>query len=769
MDEINAHRLRVNYGPHLVRVTRQDMQAWMPRGPPRAAARARPRPRARRAARRDPPRRPRGLPAAARGAARAQDARGRQRAVQAGARRARPRAGRRARATSASFVDASVDPETLTHSKAALAQALVRQGLVAEAMRGGGDGLPLLRGVTAQTLAGVAGEEQVIVFAERVWCLRQLARTLRERHGVEAHVADGQHQRRASSRRSSGGSPPASSRSCASRASATRATTSRTRRCSATSTCRGCPTGLEQRVGRAARPGAARAAGCRPTSPTSAAAASSTSSRCSPPRGAEHHQILDSFEGVARRRVDRSPPSSAQITGQVADQQGRRRLRRHRRAPARRRQRVRRLTTTKPPAPAPPAPALSIHDREGGAHERDHRCPDRRSTGSPPRATSPRDAAPTPLELERARRADPAARRQADLPAAAARPADRRARRARCSTWTTRRESTFLRLIGPPGAGKSQIARAIAYRLWTGRGREVADRHGAPFYGFVEMQPAARPSDEFLFRHEFVPGRRRRRAGAARRLGVRAGDARGVGGDDRRGQHRPRRRAAVDQRHPRRAPQPVPAGDRRDRDRPARVRGACSPTTPASSARTDIPDAWHSRFPATLEVTSNWPALAAARRAPTGSSPRRCALDRQRIAGEDGLCWTPQFRDIESLWRMIEPGRRARRARVLRLQPARAGAGRQAPGRRGGRRLPDARPGRLRRTCRSRPPAGCRTCTATRGRSPHERRHDASGGRRCSCSSCTAPPRSAAGSTPSTRTSPTTGRGSCSACTRCGR
>jgi uncharacterized protein (DUF2384 family) len=56
---------------------------------------------------------------------------------------------------------------------------------------GGGDGLPLLRGVTAQTLAGVAGEEQLIVFGERVWCLRQLARTLRERHGIEAHVADG--------------------------------------------------------------------------------------------------------------------------------------------------------------------------------------------------------------------------------------------------------------------------------------------------------------------------------------------------------------------------------------------------------------------------------------------------------------------------------------------------------------------------------------------------------------------------------------------------
>ena len=90
------------------------------------------------------------------------------------------------------FVDASVDPETLTHSQAALAKALVRQGLVADAMRGGGDGLSLLRGITAQTLAGVAAEEQVIVFADRVWCLRQLARTLGERHGVQAHVADGQ-------------------------------------------------------------------------------------------------------------------------------------------------------------------------------------------------------------------------------------------------------------------------------------------------------------------------------------------------------------------------------------------------------------------------------------------------------------------------------------------------------------------------------------------------------------------------------------------------
>ena len=215
------------------------------------------------------------------------------------------------------FVDASVDPETLTHSKAALATALVRQGLVAEAIRGGGDGLPLLRGVTAQTLAGVAGEEQVIVFGERVWCLRQLARTLRERHGVEAHVADGSHHHRASSRRSSGGSPPASSRCCACRGSGTRATTSRTRRCSATSTCRGYPSGLEQRVGRAARPGAARAhvqtyipyirrGGIEHVVSVLAA------------RGAEHHQILDSFEGV-HAAESTVATQLAEITGQVAD------------------------------------------------------------------------------------------------------------------------------------------------------------------------------------------------------------------------------------------------------------------------------------------------------------------------------------------------------------------------------------------------------------------------------------------------------------------
>jgi len=74
---------------------------------------------------------------------------------------------------------------------------------------------------------------------------------------------------------------------------------------------------------------------------------------------------------------------------------------------------------------------------------------------------------------------------------------------------------------------------------------------------------------------------------------------------------------------------------------------------PGLVGATDIPDAWHSRFPATLEVTSNWAGLAQLG-APAPLVAEAMRLDRQRTAGEDGLTWTPQFRDIEALWRMID-------------------------------------------------------------------------------------------------------------------
>ena len=190
LEEVNAHRLRVNYGPHLVRVTRQDMQPWMP-----AVRAAKPLALEPDAALAEL------LEAIRRGG---RDAYRRLlellrelRTLEPGGELFKQALAELARVQGVVlgnvgvYVDASVDPETLTHSRAALAQGLTRQGLVGAAARGGGDGLPLLRGITAQTIAGVAGEEQVIVFAERVWCLRQLARTLRERHGVEAHVGDG--------------------------------------------------------------------------------------------------------------------------------------------------------------------------------------------------------------------------------------------------------------------------------------------------------------------------------------------------------------------------------------------------------------------------------------------------------------------------------------------------------------------------------------------------------------------------------------------------
>jgi hypothetical protein len=60
-----------------------------------------------------------------------------------------------------------------------------------------------------------------------------------------------------------------------------------------------------------------------------------------------------------------------------------------------------------------------------------------------------------------------------------------------------------------------------------------------------------------------------------------------------------------------------------------------------------------SRIPATLEVTSNWAALAELG-VPQSLVAEAMRLDRQRIAGEDGLRWTPQFRDIESLWRISD-------------------------------------------------------------------------------------------------------------------
>ena len=214
------------------------------------------------------------------------------------------------------YLDASVDPETLTHSKGSLAQALVRQGLVRQAMRGGGDGLPLLRGIVAQTLAGVSGEEQVLVFAERVWCLRQLAHTLRERHGIEAHVADG-HVKGAEfeelkERFNAGEYPVLLLSRIGQEGHNLQAASALTHL-----DLPWVPTGLEQRVGRAARPGS-RHASVATYIPYVRGAALEHVVSVLAPRSGEHHQILESFQGVPASESTVAT-QLGEITGQVAE------------------------------------------------------------------------------------------------------------------------------------------------------------------------------------------------------------------------------------------------------------------------------------------------------------------------------------------------------------------------------------------------------------------------------------------------------------------
>jgi superfamily II DNA or RNA helicase len=149
-----------------------------------------------------------------------------------------------------------------------------------------------------------------------VWCLRQLARTLRERHGIDAHVGDGAvkgHEFDRLKRRFTDGEFPIL---CLSRIGHEGHNLQ-----AASVLCHldlpWLPTGLEQRVGRAARPGAAKG-WVQTYIPYIKGAGIEHVVSVLSPRGAEHHAILDSFEGV-RASESTVATQLAQITGQVAD------------------------------------------------------------------------------------------------------------------------------------------------------------------------------------------------------------------------------------------------------------------------------------------------------------------------------------------------------------------------------------------------------------------------------------------------------------------
>jgi hypothetical protein len=115
---------------------------------------------------------------------------------------------------------------------------------------------------------------------------------------------------------------------------------------------------------------------------------------------------------------------------------------------------------------------------------------------SAPTVTSTRRGARRDRSRHRVdRRLDRAARRHGDHPPKLhGKPIDRVA----CALLDMQQpsRSRFLRLVGPPATGTSQSGRAIAYRLWTQRGRAVETRRGGPFYGFAEMSGGP-SSDDF--------------------------------------------------------------------------------------------------------------------------------------------------------------------------------------------------------------------------------------------------------------------------------
>ncbi len=189
--ERNAARVRANYGPHLVRVTKQQMASYMPEALPAEALPVEPDDgliellEAIREGGREAYRIMRELIARIEGMGDAPEEQI-----------------RAARAELAKwqgmvlgnvgvYVAASVDPEALLSSDAVLAKALKQKGIIEKAMTAGGNGMPLLRSVVAESLARISVDEQIIVFCDRVVPLRRLADAVRQVHGVDARVADG--------------------------------------------------------------------------------------------------------------------------------------------------------------------------------------------------------------------------------------------------------------------------------------------------------------------------------------------------------------------------------------------------------------------------------------------------------------------------------------------------------------------------------------------------------------------------------------------------
>lgn len=315
----NAHRVRLNYGGTMVRITREDMDAWMPKIRPAEPLRvpADPALQALLDEIREGGRRSyRELLAALKELKRIEETQGKQNPVYKAALAEVSRCQAFVLSNVNIYVDASVDPETLMHSDAVLAKALVRAGVVQPAIKGGGDGLPSLRGIVAQTLAAVSAEEQILVFAERTRPLFQLSHTLAKRWGVTAPVASGQlseEEFEDTKSRFVAGEFPILMLSPVGNSGHNLQNASGIMHLDLPWV----QDRLEQRVGRAGRLGSVKES-VQTWIPYVIGGGIEHVVGILAPRGAEHHQLLDSFEGVDAAESTIATQLGA-ITREVAD------------------------------------------------------------------------------------------------------------------------------------------------------------------------------------------------------------------------------------------------------------------------------------------------------------------------------------------------------------------------------------------------------------------------------------------------------------------
>lgn len=211
--------------------------------------------------------------------------------------------------------------------------------------------------------------------------------------------------------------------------------------------------------------------------------------------------------------------------------------------------------------------------------------------------------------------------------------------------------SLFPRLEGPPGTGKSQMARLLAHHLWTTRPDRPVHDHQA-FDGLVELAPGP-SSDEHFFRYEFVPDRQ----DASQVRLVESGFVRAMREGlvvviDEVNTARDTALLSINGVLDGRLTLHLPALDETVVAQPGFA--VVLTYNPGLVGESDLPEAWYSRFPVAVEVGSNWPA---ARQLLPGHERLVTAaarLDQQRRFGDAGLAWSPQWREVQSLARMTE-------------------------------------------------------------------------------------------------------------------